>query len=110
FYSIAAIAVLVGVAIYFSPLPEISAPGEDSESSELDASVYGNTKSSIFYIPHLYLGAIAIFFDVGVEIIALGSINDYAKSLNLEHPEHYVWYTTFGMVFGYLCGVSLIPK
>ncbi|MGN0021423.1 MAG: MFS transporter [Sphingobacterium hotanense] len=110
FYSIAAIAVLVGVAIYFSPLPEISAPGEDSESSELDASVYGNTKSSIFHIPHLYLGAIAIFFDVGVEIIALGSINDYAKSLNLEHPEHYVWYTTFGMVFGYLCGVSLIPK
>lgn len=112
FFSIAGLAILVGILVFLSPLPEINAPGEveEAQSTNLDYQVYGNSKSSIFQMPHLYLGAMAIFFDVGVEIIALGSINDYAKVLGLDHPEHYVWYTTLGMVMGYLCGVSFIPK
>ncbi len=110
FYGIALTALVVGIAVYLSPLPEISAPGEEIVDEEFDNNVYGNTKTSIFQIPHLYLGAVAIFFDVGVEIVALGSINDYAKTLGLPRPENYVWYTTLAMVFGYLCGVSLIPK
>ncbi len=110
FYLIAVFALLIGVLVYFSPLPELSAQGEEMDSSVINQQVYGNLKQNIFQIPHLYLGAIAIFFDVGVEIIALGSINDYANALGLSHPEFYVWYTTLAMVLGYSMGIGFIPK
>ena len=58
----------------------------------------------------MLLGVVAIFFDVGVEYIALGTINDYASILNLPSPENYVWLVSAGMVIGYLLGVTLIPK
>lgn len=56
------------------------------------------------------MGVVAIFFDIGLEYIALGTINDYAAILNLSSPENYVWFVSAGMVVGYLFGVLLIPK
>ncbi len=110
FYIITAILVVLGLLAYLSPLPELLALGEDESLEEDAVSVYANSKTSVFQFPHLLLGVLAIFFDVGVEIIALGSINDYAKALGLPGPEHYVWYPTFGMVAGYLLGFLFIPK
>jgi fucose permease len=52
----------------------------------------------------------AIFFDIGAEYIALGTINDYATILNLSSPASYVWFVSAGMVIGYLSGVMFIPK
>lgn len=108
FYIITGIMVVIGILSYFSPLPELKAIGEDDDVNL--SSAYGNSKTSIFQFPHLLLGVIAIFFDVGVEIIALGSINDYATALKLPSPENYVWHTSIGMVIGYLLGVQFIPK
>jgi FHS family L-fucose permease-like MFS transporter len=111
FYIIATMLTAIGILSLYSPLPELKAPGEDESEDEVnEVSVYANSKTSILEIPHVLLGVVAIFFDVGVEIIALGSINDYAKVLNLSSPENYVWLTTFGMVAGYLLGVFFIPK
>jgi fucose permease len=56
------------------------------------------------------LGVFAIFFDIGLEYLALGSINDYAAILNLPSPENYVWFASAGMVIGYILGVIFIPK
>ncbi|MEO5996368.1 MAG: glucose/galactose MFS transporter [Chitinophagaceae bacterium] len=111
FYIITGIMIIIGILSYFSPLPELKAVGEDEEDqSESVVSTYGNSKTSIFQFPHLLLGVLAIFFDVGVEIIALGSINDYATILKLPSPENYVWFTSAGMVVGYLLGTKFIPK
>lgn len=110
FYVITGLLVMIGVLAFFSPLPEIKAIGEDDTDEDSIVSAYANSKTSILQFPHLLLGVIAIFFDVGVEIIALGSINDYAAILNLPSPEHYVWYTSAGMVVGYLLGVTFIPR
>ncbi len=110
FYVITGLLVVLAVLAWFSPLPEILALGEDETAEESSGSVYANAKTSIFQFPHLLLGVVAIFFDVGVEIVALGSIVDYAKSLGLPSPENYVWYPTIGMVTGYLLGFLLIPK
>lgn len=111
FYIITGIMVVIGVVSYFSPLPELKAVGEDEDDGENSMiSEYTNSKTSILQFPHLLLGVLAIFFDVGVEIIALGSINDYAKILNLSSPENYVWLSSGGMVLGYLLGVKFIPK
>ncbi|CAL1519331.1 glucose/galactose MFS transporter [Chitinophaga sp. MM2321] len=110
FYIITGLLIVMGIFAFFSPLPEIKAIGEDETSEDTIVSVYANSKTSIFQFPHLLLGIVAIFFDVGVEIIALGSINDYAAILKLPSPQHYVWYVSAGMVIGYLVGVSFIPR
>jgi MFS transporter, FHS family, L-fucose permease len=110
FYVIAGVLVVMGVLYYFAPLPDVSAAGEDEDAETTELSAYANTKSSIFQFPHLLLGVVAIFFDVGVEYIALGSINDYATILKLSSPQNYVWLVSAGMVLGYLTGVMFIPK
>ncbi len=111
FYVITGILSLLAVLAFFAPLPELKAIGEDEETpGDLEVSAFANSKTSILQFPHLLLGVAAIFFDVGVEIIALGSINDYATVLKLPSPENYVWLTTFGMVAGYLLGVVFIPR
>jgi FHS family L-fucose permease-like MFS transporter len=110
FYIISGVLVLMGVLYYFSPIPEIKAIGEDESDEDSFVSSYAATKTSIFQFPHLLLGVLAIFFDVGVEYTALGTINDFAKILNLASPENYVWFVSAGMVIGYLFGVIFIPK
>ncbi|WP_160166624.1 glucose/galactose MFS transporter [Arcticibacter svalbardensis] len=110
FYIISGILILVGVLSYFSPLPEIKAIGEDETLNDNLTTSHINSKKNIFQFPHVLLGVVAIFFDVGVEIIALGSINDYAAILKLPYPESYVWYTSGGMVLGYLLGIIFIPR
>jgi fucose permease len=109
FYIISGVLIIMGVLYYFAPLPEIKAIGEDDNDGSA-ASSYAATKTSIFQFPHLMLGVLAIFFDIGVEYIALGTINDYAAILNLPSPANYVWYVSAGMVLGYLSGVFFIPK
>lgn len=109
FYIISGVLIVMGVLYYFAPLPEVKAVGEDDNDGS-SASVYASTKTSIFQFPHLLLGVMAIFFDIGVEYIALGTITDYATILNLPSPASYVWFVSAGMVIGYLCGVLFIPK
>jgi fucose permease len=109
FYIISGVLIVMGVLYYFAPLPEIKAIGED-ENDGSATSLYAASKISIFQFPHLLLGVVAIFFDIGLEYIALGSINDYAAMLNLPSPQNYVWFVSAGMVIGYLLGVLFIPK
>jgi len=108
FYIISGVLVVMGFLYYFAPLPEVLAVGEDDNESTV--SSYIATKTSIFQFPHLLLGVFAIFFDIGVEYIALGTINDYATILNLPSPQNYVWFVSAAMVIGYLLGVMFIPK
>ena len=109
FYIISGVLIVMGISYYFAPLPEIKAIGED-ENDGSATSLYAASKTSILQFPHLMLGVLAIFFDIGVEYIALGTINDYATILKLSSPANYVWFVSAGMVIGYLSGVLFIPK
>ena len=82
----------MGFLYYFAPLPEIKVAGEEGSGLSSEVSVYANSKTSVFQFPHLLLGVVAIFFDIGVEYIALGTINDYATILDLPSPANYVWF------------------
>jgi MFS transporter, FHS family, L-fucose permease len=110
FYIISGVLAVMGVIYNFAPLPEIKAIGEEESEETAVVSSYAASKTSIFQFSHLILGVIAIFFDVGVEYIALGTINDYASILKLPSPQNYVWFVSAGMVLGYLLGVIFIPK
>lgn len=111
FYMITGVLLVMGFLFYFSPLPEIKAVGEEDPDENIPESPAGSkSKTNIFQFPHLLLGVVAIFFVIGAETIAMGTINDYATILNLPSPENYIWFTSAGMVIGYLLGVLLIPK
>src|SRR4029079_18181650 len=63
YITIAAILVAFAIVIAFIKLPEIK-QAEDADNSLSIA------KKSIFQFPHLLLGALAIFFYVGAEVIS----------------------------------------
>jgi len=110
FYIITGVLLVMGVSYYFAPLPEITAAGETEDVINSEISGYAVSKTSIFQFPHLLLGVLAIFFTIGLEYTALGTINDYAAKLGLPSPQNYVWLVSAGMVLGYLTGVFMIPK
>lgn len=105
FYIIIVVFLILGLLALLAPLPEVKAEGETEES---DTAV--RTKDSIANYPHLILGAIALFFYVGVETVSLSTGVDYATSLGLKNPQAYAWISSIGMVIGYICGIILIPK
>ena len=107
-YAVVAIVLLVlGFFVRYSPLPEIDT---DTESDELAANNSG--KKSILDFPHLVLGAVAIFFHVGSQVIAVDSIINYTTETGVPFLEAKVFpsYTLTATIIGYLLGISFIPK
>lgn len=98
---------ILGILVYYSPLPELNT---EEESPELALANAG--KTSIFKFPHLILGAVAIFLHVGTQVIAIDTIIAYAGSMGIGLLEAKVFpsYTLFLTICGYLLGIVLIPK
>jgi MFS transporter, FHS family, L-fucose permease len=112
FYIVTGILIVLSVFIYFAPLPEVKAVGED-ETEENTKSTYASGKTTVFQMPHLLLGVIALFFYVGVETLPMASIIGFAKAIfgeNVANPEGYAKYVPIGMFVGYVFGVLMIPK
>lgn len=89
---------LIGL-VKFSSLPEL-------EFEKEDAYDHG----SIMQFPRVVLGAVALFFYVGIEVIAGDTIGLYAQGLELANTTALTSYTMVFMVLGYLVGVLFIPK
>lgn len=104
---IAAVLVALAVFIYFSNLPEVKAEGED----DVKDGTNGDTQT-IFSFPYLWLGFIALFLYVGVEVMAGDIIQIYGSSIgiSLDIAKHFTSYTMIGMLVGYLIGIVTIPK
>lgn len=98
---------LLGLAVRFSPLPEIDT---DQESEELTQT--NSSKTSILQFPHLILGAIAIFLHVGTQVIAIDTVIPYAGSMNIQLMEAKVFpsFTLAATIFGYILGIICIPR
>jgi FHS family L-fucose permease-like MFS transporter len=102
-----AVLVVLATLIYFSSLPEIDTDHED------EAVAAANTnKSSIFHFPHLLLGALAMFFYVGVEVIAGDTIISYGASqgIALATAKFFTTCTLIAMIVGYGVGIVAIPR
>lgn len=97
---------LLGVLIRKAPLPDVEAkPIEELKAGE-------KAKSSIFQFPHLWLGVLALFVYVGVEVIAGDTIISYGISLDIpvDQAKFFTLFTLMAMVTTYALGVFLIPK
>lgn len=101
-YAIIALALFVlGLAINFSALPEIEHDKADNSESK-----------SILAHPWLILGALAIFFHVGTQVIAVDTIINYGVSqgLSLNVAKVFPSYVLTMTITGYFLGIVLIPK
>lgn len=96
-----------GVGIRYSVLPEIDT-AKDNAAEGGD----GSDRKSIFSYPYLVLGALAIFFHVGSQVIAVDTIIGYAEEMGLDmiQAKAFPSYTLAFTLFGYVCGIFLIPK
>ncbi|MDJ0366837.1 sugar MFS transporter [Hymenobacter sp. H14-R3] len=102
-----AVLVVLAVLIYFSSLPEIDTDHEDETVAAANTN-----KSSIFHFPHLMLGALAMFFYVGVEVIAGDTIISYGASqgIALATAKFFTTCTLVAMIVGYGIGIVAIPR
>ena len=109
-YTVIAISLfLLGIMMRFSPLPEI----ESEDKIETDNVSSNNDVASIFHLPHLWMGVIALFFYVGAEVIAGDTIIRYGMLLGIDiaQAKAFTSYTLFAMIIGYVfIGLILVPK
>jgi len=103
----AVILVFLGLLLKFAHLPEVDTDAEDEE-----AGVTNVKKTSIWQFPHLLLGVVALFFYVGVEVIAGDSIIRYGQSIGIamDSAKYFTSLTLLSMILGYLLGIIFIPK
>jgi glucose/galactose transporter len=98
---------LLGVGILYSPLPDVRT--ERSGAGAADAACGAQ---SLFRFPHVWLGALAIFFYEGAEVIASDGIGVYGRSfgLPLDQTKFFTAFTMAGMLLGYVVGFICIPR
>ncbi|HBC80085.1 MAG TPA: glucose/galactose MFS transporter [Bacteroidales bacterium] len=103
----AVVLVLLGLLLKFVHLPEVDTEAEDEAVGEANLK-----KTSIWQFPHLILGVVALFFYVGVEVIAGDTIIRYGQSLGIpmDSAKYFTSLTMLAMIAGYLLGIALIPK
>lgn len=100
---------LAGIGIRYSVLPEINT---DEQNATDDKESGHSNRKSIFGFPYLILGALAIFFHVGTQVIAIDTIINYANSMGMDLLEAKAFpsYTLACTMIGYILGIIVIPK
>jgi fucose permease len=103
----AVILVALGFLLTLAHLPEVDTEAEEPEVGETNVN-----KTSIWHFPHMIIGAVALFFYVGVEVIAGDTIIRYGQSLSIDmsSAKYFTSLTMLGMIIGYVMGIILIPK
>ncbi len=69
-------------------------------------------RTSVWQFPHLVLGALAIFFYVGAEVMSGDGIGIYGRALGfqLDQTKYFTSFTLAAMLLGYVLNIVLIPK
>ena len=105
----AIVLLLLSIFILYSSLPELKASEANTGDDEKKEN---SSRTSIFQFPYLWLGAIALFVYVGVEVMAGDAIGIYAQGFGIP-PAETTFYTSFtlaAMLMGYIIGLFTIPK
>jgi FHS family L-fucose permease-like MFS transporter len=102
YLGLAAFLGLLGLAVKFSPLPELP---KEAESTTGRAQL-----KAVLAKPALVLGVVSLFVYVAVEVIAGDTIGLFALSLGVERYTVMTSFTMSCMVLGYVLGIVLIPR
>ncbi len=108
FIILAVIAVIIFVILLFLKLPEIE---EEDKDQAIKPKKY---KASAFHYPHVWLGSLAIFFYMGIEIGIPSFFADYTKELGLDlsaiQRTDWLKYYWGGLMVGRLAGIFILRK
>jgi glucose/galactose transporter len=108
YLGMAFILALIGILINISRLPDLD---PNVENVTENGASYGS-RTSIFQFPFLLLGVVAIFCDVGLEIVAGDTIISYGLSLGIpvSVARHFTSMTMMASILGYTLGIIFIPR
>ncbi len=106
FLMIGVVTLVILLIMFFLKLPEIK---EEGDGNSADTKKY---KSSAFKYTHVWLGSLAIFFYMGVEIGISSFFPDYAAHLQLKDISaidmlKYYW---GGLMVGRIVGIFVLQK
>lgn len=107
----AGVLALLGIGIFYSPLPDMR--GEHDKGSSAAGSLSdGGQPKTLLDFPHVWLGALAIFTYVGVEVMAGDAIGTYGRGfgISLDQAKFFTSFTLGSMLLGYLAGFAMIPR
>jgi MFS transporter, FHS family, L-fucose permease len=106
---LAVVLLIVAFVIQRSSLPDIREQASDDDSGDTALS---RGKTSVLQFPHAILGALAIFFCVGAEVMAGDLIGTYGKNLKYSDDEtkFFTSFNLIGLLLGYVTSIILIPK
>ncbi|WP_146900079.1 sugar MFS transporter [Adhaeribacter aerolatus] len=99
--------VILAMIVYKSSLPEI-----DTDQEDETVAAANTNKKSILQFPHLIMGTVAMFFYVGVEVMAGDTVISYGASqgIELSTAKFFTTCTLVAMIVGYFIGIITIPK
>ena len=102
----AGVLALLGVGIFYSPLPDMRGEHDKGAAHESEPP------KSLRQFPHVWLGALAIFTYVGVEVMAGDAIGTYGRGFGipLDEAKFFTSFTLGSMLVGYLVGFVTIPR
>ncbi len=100
---------IIAFVIYKSSLPDIK---EQASADSSGVTYLSKGKTSVLQFPHVILGAIAIFFYVGAEVMAGDLITIYGKNLGFSEDtsKFFAVFGLTGLLVGYVVNIILIPK
>ena len=103
YIGIAAALLLLAVMVLSARLPEVQ--NEEIHYNE-------QKKRTIFSFPYMWLGVLAIFLYVGIEVIAIDTLPLYAESQGIAKGNAALFgtYSLIAFVCGYLLGIVFVPK
>jgi MFS transporter, FHS family, L-fucose permease len=106
---LAVILLIVAFVIKKSSLPDINEQASDDASGDTELS---RGKTSVLQFPHAILGALAIFFCVGAEVMAGDLIGTYGSNLKYsdDKTKFFTSFNLVGLLLGYVTSIVLIPK
>jgi len=107
---IAATLTVLAIVLFFLNMPEVK-DEENATDAEI-ATAAAEKEKTLFHYPHLILGAIAIFFYVGVEVISYDTFAGLGETVGykLATAKDFATYTGYGLLIGYVFSIFAIPK
>ncbi|MDD2530102.1 MAG: sugar MFS transporter [Bacteroidales bacterium] len=95
--------VLLAFMVLMARLPKV-----ENQESEYEKA----QERSIFEFPYLWLGVLALFLYVGVEVIAIDTLGLYAQSQGVakEIAPMLGTFSLIALTIGYVLGIILVPK
>jgi glucose/galactose transporter len=109
YLGMAIILITIGILVKVSGLPEIDPNVQNTTGN--DKNNY-SSRTSILQFPFLLFGVVAIFCDVGLEIVAGDTIISYGLSqgIPISIAKHFTSMTMIASIIGYTIGIITIPR